>query len=198
MIPEALEITRKFMSKPVRILVKPDEMSLEGIKQFYVNLSLVDTDRTLIDVMSVIFLDTRRNVDWLTDKMRSRDHTVSATHGDMDQNTRDIIMREFRAAGVSGYVNFDLPMQPENYLTVSKGVGGLGGKSNLLLGACNSCCEPQKQLSENPDTLEDNGSENLQEFQDCRLCFTLHFLLVVLDLNVSCISHHTAWSLDDF
>ncbi|KAM0040645.1 Eukaryotic initiation factor 4A-9 [Helianthus debilis subsp. tardiflorus] len=27
--------------------------------------------------------------------MRSRDHTVSATHGDMDQNTRDIIMREF-------------------------------------------------------------------------------------------------------
>ena len=38
MIPEALEITRKFMSKPVRILVKPDEMSLEGIKQFYVNV----------------------------------------------------------------------------------------------------------------------------------------------------------------
>ncbi len=31
--PEALDITRKFMSKPVRILVKRDELTLEGIKQ---------------------------------------------------------------------------------------------------------------------------------------------------------------------
>ena len=31
---EALEITRNFMSKPVRILVKRDELTLEGIKQF--------------------------------------------------------------------------------------------------------------------------------------------------------------------
>lgn len=31
--PEALEITKKFMHKPVRILVKRDELTLEGIKQ---------------------------------------------------------------------------------------------------------------------------------------------------------------------
>uniref|UniRef100_A0A0D3CKF2 RNA helicase n=1 Tax=Brassica oleracea var. oleracea TaxID=109376 RepID=A0A0D3CKF2_BRAOL len=76
----------------------------------------------------------RRKVDWLTDKMRGRDHTVSATHGDMDQNTRDIIMREFRSGSsrvlittdllargidvqqVSLVINYDLPTQPENYL----------------------------------------------------------------------------------
>nr|GEU97189.1 eukaryotic initiation factor 4A-15-like [Tanacetum cinerariifolium] len=73
-------------------------------------------------------------VDWLADKMRSRDHTVSATHGDMDQNTRDIIIREFRSGSsrvlittdllargidvqqVSLVINYDLPTQPENYL----------------------------------------------------------------------------------
>ncbi|PQP97349.1 hypothetical protein Pyn_09081 [Prunus yedoensis var. nudiflora] len=67
-------------------------------------------------------------------QMRSRDHTVSATHGDMDQNTRDIIMREFRSGSsrvlittdllargidvqqVSLVINYDLPTQPENYL----------------------------------------------------------------------------------
>merc|ERR1712199_141118 len=37
MPPEALEITRKFMAKPVRILVKREELTLEGIKQFYVD-----------------------------------------------------------------------------------------------------------------------------------------------------------------
>ncbi|KAG2254048.1 hypothetical protein Bca52824_084184 [Brassica carinata] len=142
MPPEALEITRKFMSKPVRILVKRDELTLEGIKQFYVNVdkeewkleTLCDLYETLAITQSVIFVNTRRKVDWLTDKMRSRDHTVSATHGDMDQNTRDIIMREFRSGSsrvlittdllargidvqqVSLVINFDLPTQPENYL----------------------------------------------------------------------------------
>ena len=47
-------------------------------------------------------------VDWLTDKMRERDHTVSATHGDMDQNTRDIIMREFRSGSSRVLITTDL------------------------------------------------------------------------------------------
>merc|ERR1712087_588971 len=140
--PEALELTRKFMSKPVRILVKRDELTLEGIKQFYVNVdreewkldTLCDLYETLAITQSVIFCNTRRKVDWLTDKMRARDHTVSATHGDMDQNTRDVIMREFRSGSsrvlittdllargidvqqVSLVINYDLPPRPENYL----------------------------------------------------------------------------------
>lgn len=140
--PEALDITRKFMNKPVRILVKRDELTLEGIKQFYVNVereewkldTLCDLYETLAITQSVIFANTRRKVDWLTDKMRERDHTVSATHGDMDQNTRDVIMREFRSGSsrvlittdllargidvqqVSLVINFDLPNNPENYL----------------------------------------------------------------------------------
>lgn len=142
MPPEALEITRKFMNKPVRILVKRDELTLEGIKQFHVNVdkeewkldTLCDLYETLAITQSVIFVNTRRKVDWLTDQMRSRDHTVSATHGDMDQNSRDIIMREFRSGSsrvlittdllargidvqqVSLVINYDLPTQPENYL----------------------------------------------------------------------------------
>merc|ERR1711959_24429 len=142
MPPEALEITRKFMSKPVRILVKREELTLEGIKQFYVDCdreewkleTLCDLYETLAITQSVIFANTRRKVDWLTDKMRARDHTVSATHGDMDQNTRDVIMREFRSGSsrvlittdllargidvqqVSLVINYDLPKDRENYI----------------------------------------------------------------------------------
>ena len=85
MPPEALEITRKFMNKPVKILVKRDELTLEGIKQFYVNVdreewkldTLCDLYETLAITQSVIFINTRRKVDWLTDKMRGKhfDHT---------------------------------------------------------------------------------------------------------------------------
>ncbi|GJX85882.1 eukaryotic initiation factor 4A-15 [Tanacetum coccineum] len=142
MSPEALDMTKRFMNKPVRILVKRDELTLEGIKQFYVNIekenwkleTLCDLYETLAITQSVIFVNTRRKVDWLTDQMSSRHHTVSAIHGDLDQNTRDIIMREFRSGSsrvlittdllargidvqqVSLVINYDLPTQPENYL----------------------------------------------------------------------------------
>lgn len=70
MPPEALEITRKFMNKPVRILVKRDELTLEGIKQFYVMVekeewkldTLCDLYETLAITQSVIFANTRRKV----------------------------------------------------------------------------------------------------------------------------------------
>ncbi|THU59976.1 hypothetical protein C4D60_Mb07t07720 [Musa balbisiana] len=158
MPPEALEITRKFMNKPVRILVKRDELTLEGIMQFYVNVdkeewkldTLCDIYETVGITQSVIFVNTRRKVDWLTDKMRSRDHTVSSTHGDMDQNTRDIIMREFRSGSsrvlittdllargidvqqVSLVVNYDLPTQPENYLHRIGRSGRFGRKGTAI------------------------------------------------------------------
>jgi translation initiation factor 4A len=87
MPPEALEITKKFMKDPVKILVKRDELTLEGIKQFYVNTDredykidiLTDLYETLNITQSVIFCNTRRKVDWLTDKMRAKEFTVSST-----------------------------------------------------------------------------------------------------------------------
>ncbi|EOA33136.1 hypothetical protein CARUB_v10016478mg [Capsella rubella] len=146
--PEALNMTRKFMSKPVmRILLKPDELiTLEGINQFYVNVVKEEWKlETLCDLYeilpititkSVIFVNTRRKVKWLTDKMRNLDHTISAINNDMDRNTIDITMREFMSSSgilitndlldrgtgidvlqqVSLVINYDLPVQPEDYL----------------------------------------------------------------------------------
>ena len=36
-------------------------------------------------------------VDWLTEKMREANFTVSSMHGDMPQKERDAIMKEFRS-----------------------------------------------------------------------------------------------------
>jgi len=142
MPPEALEITQKFMNKPIQILVKRDELTLEGIKQFYVSVekeewkldTLCDLYDTLNITQAVIFCNTRRKVDWLTDKMRSRDFTVSSTHGDISMKERDIILNEFRTGSsrvlittdllargidvqqVSLVINYDLPRNLENYI----------------------------------------------------------------------------------
>jgi len=143
MPPEALEITQRFMNNPVRILVKRDELTLEGIKQFYISVereewkldTLCDLYDTLNITQAVIFCNTRRKVDYLTDKMRERDHTVSSTHGgDISQQERDVILNEFRTGSsrvlittdllargidvqqVSLVINYDLPRNLENYI----------------------------------------------------------------------------------
>ena len=83
---EVLEVTTRFMREPIRILVKKEELTLEGIRQFYVSVereewkldTLCDLYETLTITQAVIFCNTRRKVDWLTEKMHQRDFTVSA------------------------------------------------------------------------------------------------------------------------
>eukprot|EP01026_Neomeris_dumetosa_P037716 TRINITY_DN3057_c0_g1_i9.p1 TRINITY_DN3057_c0_g1~~TRINITY_DN3057_c0_g1_i9.p1 ORF type:complete len:419 (-),score=54.73 TRINITY_DN3057_c0_g1_i9:1561-2781(-) len=139
---EVLEITHKFMNLPVRILVKRDELTLEGIKQFFVAVereewkfdTLCDLYDTLTITQAVIFCNTKRKVNWLAEKMIQQNFTVSAMHGDMPQKERDAIMNEFRqgqsrvlistdvwARGldvqqVSLVINFDLPNNRELYI----------------------------------------------------------------------------------
>lgn len=155
---DVLEVTKQFMREPIRILVKKEELTLEGIKQFYIAVdreewkldTLCDLYETLTITQAVIFCNTRRKVDWLTDKMRSKDFTVSALHGDMDQKERDVIMREFRSGSsrvlittdilargidvqqVSLVINYDLPTNRENYIH-RIGRGGRFGRKGVAI-----------------------------------------------------------------
>jgi len=142
MAPEILDLTTKFMRDAVRILVKKDELTLEGIRQFYVAIekeewkldTLCDLYETLTITQAIIYCNTRRKVDFLADQLSKRDFTISTMHAELDQKERDLVMREFRSGSsrvlistdllargidvqqVSLVINFDLPQQMENYL----------------------------------------------------------------------------------
>jgi len=139
---EILEMTTKFMNDPLKILVKRDELTLEGIKQFFVAVekeewkfdTLCDLYDTLTITQAVIFCNTRKKVDWLTQKMRDANFTVVSMHGDMKQKEREAIMSQFRAGDarvliatdiwgrgldvqqVSLVINYDLPNNRELYI----------------------------------------------------------------------------------
>jgi len=155
---EVLDVTEKFMRDPVKILVKRDEVTLEGIQQFFVQVeqegwkldTLCDLYETLTISQSVIFVNKRRKVEFLTDEMNKRNHTVSMLHGDMDQDDRQRIMREFRSGSsrvlittdllargidvqqVSLVINFDLPPNRENYIH-RIGRGGRFGRKGVAI-----------------------------------------------------------------
>jgi ATP-dependent RNA helicase len=113
---EVLEMTHKFMSNPFRVLVKRDELTLEGIKQFFVAVekeqwkfdTLCDLYDTLTITQAVIFVNTKQKVDWLTEKMRESNFTVCAMHGDMPQKERESIMQQFRAGQARVLISTDL------------------------------------------------------------------------------------------
>mmetsp|Transcript_33486 Transcript_33486/g.60960 ORF Transcript_33486/g.60960 Transcript_33486/m.60960 type:complete len:408 (+) Transcript_33486:72-1295(+) len=155
---EVLDMTKKFMNEPVKVLVKRDELTLEGIKQFYVAVereewkldTLCDLYETLTVAQAVIFANARRTVDWLAAQMNQRDFTVSAIHGDMDQRERDVVMREFKSGSsrvlvatdllargidvqqVSLVINFDLPRDRENYIHRVGRSGRFGRKGTAI------------------------------------------------------------------
>lgn len=139
---DVLEVTDKFMREPIRILVKKDQLTLEGIKQFYIAIereewkfdTLCDLYGTLTITQAIIYCNTRRKVDWLTQKMQEKDFTVSSMHGELDQRERDTILAEFRSGSsrvlittdllargidvqqVSLVINYDMPSNRESYI----------------------------------------------------------------------------------
>ncbi|KAK2195804.1 bifunctional RNA helicase [Babesia duncani] len=139
---EVLDITTKFMNNPIKILVKRDELSLEGIKQFFVAVekeqykydTLCDLYESLIITQAVVFCNTKDKVDWLAKRMQDSNFAVVKMHGDMSQKERNDIMHTFRKGQVrvlistdiwgrgldvqqvSLVVNYDLPTSRENYI----------------------------------------------------------------------------------
>jgi superfamily II DNA/RNA helicase len=142
-LPDGIvDITSKFIKNPLRILVKSDELTLEGIKQFYIPMdhesfkfeTLCDLYESISINQAIIYCNIRKKVDWLTTKMQMEDFTVSSIHGDMDQVERNRVMNDFRnnktrvlittdilARGidvqqVSIVINYDLPRDCETYI----------------------------------------------------------------------------------
>jgi translation initiation factor 4A len=139
---DVLDMTKEFMNNPIRILVKKDDLTLKGIKQFYITLetekekyeTLCDIYKTLTISQSMIYCATKKKVEWLADQLESNGFPVSKIHGDMIQTDRDDIMKKFRngstrvlittdllARGidvqqVSLVINYDLPKEKESYI----------------------------------------------------------------------------------
>ncbi len=161
---EVLAMTEAFMNEPVKVLVKRDELTLEGIRQFFVAVekeewkfdTLCDLYDTMTITQAVIFCNTKKKVDWLVDKLKANNFAVVGMHGEMKQDQREAVMEQFRGGGsrvliatdiwgrgidvqqVSLVINYDLPTNRELYIHRIGRSGRFGRKGvsiNLLTDA---------------------------------------------------------------
>lgn len=164
---ELMKITEQFMRSPIQILVKNEELTLEGIKQYYVDTEqqehklsiLVDLYNSISVNQAMIFCNSKRTVNFLAEKLAQQNFTVSPLHGDMSQEERNAILKRFRtgetrvllttdllARGidvqqVSLVINYDMPIDIENYIH-RIGRSGRFGRKGIAINFVNENDKP--------------------------------------------------------
>lgn len=152
-----VEMTKKFMENPAKILVKNEELTLEGIKQYYVFLKKEDKLDVLFQIyksieiaQAIIYCNTKKVVEFVSGELKMKGHMISSIHGDLKQQERDNVMREFRsgvtrvlvttdllARGIDVYqvslvINFEMPKEKETYIHRIGRSGRFGRKGNAI------------------------------------------------------------------
>jgi translation initiation factor 4A len=155
---DVIYVANKLLRNPVRILIAPEKVTLEGISQYYVSLAkdewkfdaLCDIYKQLNVNQALIYCNKRNRAEWLAEKMTAEGFPLSYIHGEMDVEERknrmagfrtgnvrvlistDLLARGIDVQQVSLVINFELPVQRENYIHRIGRSGRFGRKGTAI------------------------------------------------------------------
>ena len=157
-----LEITKKYQKDAVTIKVVKKELTVPSIEQYYYDVKRKDKTEVLTRLLdyynpklSLVFCNTKKMVDELSEELKSRGYMAEGLHGDMKQAQRDRVMKAFRSGrveiliatdvaargidvdDVEAVFNYDIPQDDEYYVhrIGRTGRAGREGKAfNLVVG----------------------------------------------------------------
>jgi len=175
-MPEnVVEIAERYLHHPIRILLPPDEVTLDGIKQYYVQLEkeewklavLLDIYQNITVNQALIYVNKRQKAEWLAKQLASNGFSLEFIHGDMEVDERKKRMDDFRCGSVrvlistdllargidvqqvSLVVNYEMPFQRENYVHRIGRSGRYGKKGvaiNLIYGDEMNCLKEIEEI----------------------------------------------------
>ncbi|MBO5600555.1 MAG: DEAD/DEAH box helicase [Candidatus Methanomethylophilus sp.] len=137
---EVMKMAVKHMYDHREILVSKDEPTLDLTEQFYIMTNRDSKRDELVHLIEdgypkmMVFCRTKRKVDYLTRKLKRDEYNVEGIHGDIGQNKRERVIKDFAGDklqvliasdvasrgldidGVDVVVNYDIPVDPETYI----------------------------------------------------------------------------------
>ena len=141
MPPEILAITEKYQHEPVQIKIKSAQKTVESIQQFYFMVAMgrkTDALKLLLAAYSpeaaMVFCNTKKMVDELTEELVKSGIHAAGLHGDMKQAQRTQVMNSFKSkatavlvatdvaargidvSGIDAVFNYDIPQDNEYYI----------------------------------------------------------------------------------
>ncbi|WP_375239009.1 DEAD/DEAH box helicase [Aurantibacter sp.] len=154
---EVATIAKKFMFEPKEITVGHKNEGSKNVTHEYYLVNSRDRYQALKrladanpDIFSVIFCRTKRDTQKVAENLIEDGYSAGALHGDLSQNQRDIVMKQFRnkqiqmlvatdvaARGIdvddiTHVINYQLPDEIETY-THRSGRTGRAGKSGISM-----------------------------------------------------------------
>lgn len=182
MPPEILAITNKYQNHPVLIKTNTKSKTVESIEQFYyivpmgrkfdaLNLLLIKNQPK----SSMIFCNTKKMVDELTNMLVSKGYKAVGIHGDLKQSQRTSVMNSFKTGktsilvatdvaargidvkGVDAVFNYDLPQDNEYYIHRIGRTGRAGKSGTAYTLVCN-----RKQVND-LNTIAKNTRSEIKE-----------------------------------
>ena len=149
-------LAQRYMQNPLRVDVSQNQVAVETVDQYYIT---VDRDRKLTTLarllyeerprQAIVFCRTKRGADSLHNRLSRRLPHVAAIHGDLAQNVRDRVMKQFRdgtvrlliatdvvgrgidVTGVSHIINYDVPEDCDDYVHRIGRTGRLSGEAGF-------------------------------------------------------------------
>ena len=191
MNPDVVEFAEKLLDDPVRILISPEEVNLKGIHQYRVDLDredwkfevLLDLYKNLNITQALIYCNKRQKAEWLAEKMTAAGFPITCIHGDMEVRERmdrmtsfrkgdtrvlistDLLARGIDVQQVSLVINYELPVQMDNYIHRIGRSGRYGRKGNAINLLCNEDMRSMKEIEEYYKITVDNLPKDLSSIQ---------------------------------
>ena len=187
---QILELSKKFMNNPEELLINKENLTLEGIKQFYVNCNfykwkydvLQDLYKSITINQCIIYVNTKNILNNLVDTLTKNDYPVSFIHGELTADDRkknlndfrqgtsrilistDLLSRGIDIQQLSLVINFDLPKSKETYIHRIGRSGRYGRKGISINFITNEEVEYIKELEKFYNTEINEMPENISEF----------------------------------
>lgn len=187
---EVLELTSKFMRDPESILVKKESLTLEGIRQFYINIKVSDWKydilKDLYDTISIsqciIYFNSKNKLMEINERLSSENFPVSFIHGDLSTGERketmelfksgktrillstDLLSRGIDIQQLSLVINFDLPKSKETYIHRIGRSGRYGRKGVAINLVTDRDSHKLTELIEYYDTKIEEMPQDISEY----------------------------------
>ena len=187
---EIIDLTENFMNNPEKLLINRDELTLEGIKQFYIDLKqynwkfdvLYDIYETINVTQSIIYVNSKNVLNNLYDRLSRDEFPVSYIHGDMQTSEReknlndfkngttrimlstDLLSRGIDIQQLSLVINFDLPRNKETYIHRIGRSGRYGRKGTAINFVTSEDIDHMREIQKFYNTKIDEMPQNLADY----------------------------------
>ena len=139
--PPIARLARRYMHDPQTLNFSPKSIGVDTIEQYYFTVEHEKKFELLVRLLirekpqqALIFCRTKRGTDRLYRRLSKLTKNVDCIHGDMQQGSRDRVMKRFRegkirvmvatdvvgrgidVTGISHIINFDIPQFCDDYI----------------------------------------------------------------------------------